>query len=204
MAKKKRILYPVFFMILVTAVFTFLLAFINDRTYERIEEQQALEFQKSILYTFDMPIESYSEEEIINLFKEEVQEKKFQDKTYYIYYIDGNISGYAFQFIGDGLWGSIRGYLAFDDNFTKLLGVDFTDHSETPGLGGRIDEKEFKEQFRNISIDNTEELIRYGTASGGNVDSISGATSTSTAVKNILNAKIPEVIELIEMEGFNE
>lgn len=204
MAKKKRIIYPVVFMIIITAIFTFLLAFINDQTYETIKAQEALEFQRSILYSLNLPIESYSEEELINLYNEKVKEKKFNDRTYYIYYENETITGYAFQFIGDGLWGSIQGYIAFNPNFTQLLGVDFTNHSETPGLGGRIDEREFKEQFRNIPIDDSEELIQYGTGSGGNVDSISGATSTSTAVKNIFNANIPEIVELTKKEGFYE
>lgn len=204
MAKKKRIIYPVVFMIIITAIFTFLLAFINDQTYETIKAQEALEFQRSILYSLNLPIESYSEEELINLYNEKVKEKKFNDRTYYIYYENEIITGYAFQFIGDGLWGSIQGYIAFNPNFTQLLGVDFTNHSETPGLGGRIDEREFKEQFRNIPIDDSEELIQYGTGSGGNVDSISGATSTSTAVKNIFNANIPEIVELTKKEGFYE
>jgi Na+-transporting NADH:ubiquinone oxidoreductase subunit C len=204
MAKKKRIFYPVLFMILVTAFFTFLLAFLNDQTYERIEEQRALEFQTSVLYSLNVPIDSMSEKDIISFFKNKVEEKTINDRNYYIYSENGTIKGYVFQFIGDGLWGTISGHIALDPNFTQLLGVNFTDHSETPGLGGRIDEIEFKEQFRNISIENKEQIIEYGTASGGNVDAISGATSTSTAVRNILNNQIPIIIELTQREGFDE
>lgn len=204
MAKKKRILYPVIFMILVTAFFTFMLAFINELTYETIEEQRALEFQTSILYALDVPIETMTEKEIISFYKEHVKEKSLNDRDYYVYHENDSVQGYAFQFVGDGLWGTITGHIAFNPGFNELLGVNFTEHSETPGLGGRIDEKAFKEQFRDISIKDTEEIIEYGTASGGNVDAISGATSTSQAVKNILNSKIPEIIELTQKEGFNE
>lgn len=204
MAKKKRIFYPVVFMILVTAFFTFLLAFLNEQTYARIEEQRALEFQTSVLYSLGLPIENMSEEEIISFYKNNVEEKTINERNYYIYSENSSVKGYVFQFIGDGLWGTISGHIAFDPNFSKLLGVNFTDHSETPGLGGRIDETEFKEQFRDISIEDTEEIIEYGTASGGNVDAISGATSTSTAVKNILNRQIPIIIDLAQKEGFDE
>lgn len=204
MPKKKRIFYPVVFMVIVTAFFTFLLAFLNEQTYERIDEQRALEFQTSVLYALDLPIETMTEKEIINFFNNNVEEKTINNRNYYIYSENGSIKGYVFQFIGDGLWGTISGHIALDPNFTKLLGVNFTDHSETPGLGGRIDEIEFKEQFRDISIEDTERIIEYGTASGGNVDAISGATSTSTAVRNILNNEIPDIIELTQKEGFNE
>lgn len=204
MAKKKRIFYPVVFMILVTAFFTFLLAFINEQTYARIDEQRALEFQTSVLYSLDLPIEGMTEKEIISFFNNNVKEKTINDRNYFIYSENGSTKGYVFEFIGDGLWGTISGHIAFNPNFTALLGVNFTDHSETPGLGGRIDEIEFKEQFRNISIEDTEEIIEYGTASGGNVDAISGATITSTAVRNIFNTQIPQMIELSQKEEFNE
>jgi len=204
MAKKKRIFFPVVFMILVTAFFTFLLAFINEQTYARIEEQRALEFQTSVLYSLDLPIEGMTEKEIISLYNKQVEEKTINDRSYYIFSQDEQVKGYVFEFIGDGLWGTISGHIAFNPNFTALLGVNFTNHSETPGLGGRIDENEFKEQFRNISIEDTKEIIEYGTASGGNVDAISGATSTSTAVKNIFNTQIPQMIKLSQKEEFNE
>ncbi len=204
MAKKKRIFYPVVFMILVTAFFTFLLAFINEQTYARIDEQRALEFQTSVLYSLDLPIEGMTEKEIISLYNKQVEEKTINDRSYYIFSQDEQVKGYVFEFIGDCLWGTISGHIAFNPNFTAFLGVNFTDHSDTPGLGGRIDEKEFKEQFRNISIKDAEEIIEYGTASGGNVDAISGATSTSTAVKNILNTQIPQMIELSQKEEFDE
>ena len=204
MAKKKRIFFPVVFMILVTAFFTFLLAFINEQTYARIEEQRVLEFQTSVLYSLDLPIEGMTEKEIISLYNKQVEEKTINDRSYYIFSQDEQVKGYVFEFIGDGLWGTISGHIAFNPNFTALLGVNFTNHSETPGLGGRIDENEFKEQFRNISIEDTKEIIEYGTASGGNVDAISGATSTSTAVKNIFNTQIPQMIKLSQKEEFNE
>src|SRR6056297_686052 len=107
MAKKKRIFYPVVFMILVTAFFTFLLAFLNEQTYERIEEQRALEFQTSVLYSLNLPIDQMSEREIISFFKNKVKEKSISDRNYYIYSENGITKGYVFQFIGDGLWGSI-------------------------------------------------------------------------------------------------
>ena len=67
----------------------------------------------------------------------------------------------------------------------------------SPGLGGRISEEEYKGQFRelNITDENSEKYLIYRPAPGGNVDAITGATGTSKAVVNFLNADIKEFIE---------
>ena len=76
----------------------------------------------------------------------------------------------------------------------KIIGLEFISQEETPGLGGRIDELEFKEQFRDIIInDDGTNYIIYNPASGGNVDAISGATLTSQAVADFLNKDLLEI-----------
>ncbi len=74
-----------------------------------------------------------------------------------------------------------------NQDFTQVLGIDFVTHSETPGLGGRISELWFKEQFRAVSINSDDsDIVTYRPAPDGNVDAITGATLTSDAVRNII------------------
>ncbi len=82
--------------------------------------------------------------------------------------------------------GTVEGYAAISADNSELLGIDFVSHSETPGLGGRISEEPFKEQFRNLDLTNAKggEYIVYRPAPDGNVDSIAGATLTSKSVSN--------------------
>ena len=92
------------------------------------------------------------------------------------------------------MWGSISGIIALDQDFKTVLGMDFISQNETPGLGGRIEEDWFKEQFRKIVLYEEGEPIRYASAgSEGQVDAITGATSTSNALLNIINESIQEV-----------
>jgi Na+-transporting NADH:ubiquinone oxidoreductase subunit C len=204
MAKKKQILYPVVFMVLVTAFFTFLLAFINDVTKETIEEQQELTIQRSILYVFNIDITDQSDNEIKSTFSDKIESELINDVLYYTHVEAGQVKGYAVQVSGKGLWGTITGHIAFSPSHDELLGVNFTAHSETPGLGGRIDEDEFKNQFRNIPFSTNDALFEYGTSTGGNIDAISGATLTSIAVRDILNLEIPTILEQAKKEGFYE
>jgi Na+-transporting NADH:ubiquinone oxidoreductase subunit C len=198
MAKKKQILYPVVFMVIITAFFTFLLAFINDVTKDTIEQQQELVIQRSILSVFDFDILDKSDDDIVSMFTENIDVQEVKERTVFIY--EGY--GYAFEFSGKGLWGTITGHIAIDRTHKEILGVNFVAHSETPGLGGRIDEEDFKQQFKNLVMN--EPILTLNKSTGGNLDAISGATLTSLAVRDIVNAEIPTLLEFAKKEGFYE
>jgi len=204
MPKKKPLLYPVVFMVLITAFFTFLLAFINESTIDEIERQEDLRLQRSILYVFDIPYDETNDNEVTYTYQANITTESRQGRTLYIYEKDDTIKGYAFEFSGSGLWGTITGHLALAPSFDELLGVNFIAHSETPGLGGRIDEPVYKDQFRGIVPNATAEAIVYRPADGGNVDAITGATLTSKSVKNMINVFIPEINAFAREEGLYE
>ena len=192
MASKKKILYPVLFMVGLTVLYTFVLAFINESSAQRVAEQEALRVKRSVLYVFDIEHDG-SAENINQLYEEKVEQAPFGDDAYYVFEENGAVTGYAFPFVGKGLWGSISGYLALSPDFGTVIGIDFVAHSETPGLGGRIDEDWFKEQFRNVPAGVSSPLV-FRPSEGGSLDAITGATLTSKAVINIVNDFISEVL----------
>lgn len=202
MAKKKQVLYPVLFMLLLTAAYTFVLAFINESTIEIIEAQEELRLQKSILYVFDIPYED-NQASVNKLFDQRLESVNTEEMTYYIYKNEGGIEGYAFPLTGNGLWGSISGYIALTPDFETLLGIDFITHSETPGLGGRIDEEWYKEQFRSLDVTGDTPVV-YKPASGGTIDAITGATLTSNSVSAIVNKFMTEIKIFAEEENLYE
>lgn len=202
MAKKKKILFPVLFMVLLTAVYTFILAFINESSIDIIKAQEELVQQKSVLYVFG--IEHDDTQEMVNrMYTEKLSTVDAEDLTYYVFEEDSVLKGYAFPFTGKGLWGSISGYIAVSPDFNTILGIDFTAHSETPGLGGRIDEDWFKEQFRNLDVSNTPAVI-FRPSEGGNVDAITGATLTSKSVSVIINSFVTDIIDFANEEALYE
>ncbi|MFO7887254.1 MAG: FMN-binding protein [Eubacteriales bacterium] len=202
--KKKQIVYPIIFMIIVTSLFTLVLAVINELTYDRIKEQSRIKTQSKLLYALNLDFENNADS-IVDTYNEYITEKSTDDYTYYLAKENGEILGYAFEVNGKGLWGQIKSYIAFNDSFKRLKGVDFISHSETPGLGGRIDERWFVDQFKDIELNQSEdgEYLIFKPSLGGNIDSISGATSTSKAVRSIFNEKISEILQVKE-EVINE
>lgn len=203
MPRKKPLVYPVVFMILLTALFTFLLAFINASTIDEIERQEELSIQRSILYIFDIPYKELDDRDITKRYTQNISSSIEKNRKIYRYTLNDTIKGYAFEFSGSGLWGTITGHIAFTPSFDQILGVNFIRHSETPGLGGRIDEVTYKDQFRSISVMTGDPLI-YRPATNGNIDSISGATLTSKAVKDIINDFIPKIKSYAKEVGLYE
>ncbi|MBZ2174420.1 FMN-binding protein [Schnuerera sp. xch1] len=193
---KNSFVYTILFMILITAFFTFLLAGLNHMTSDAIALNEETDLRSTILYVFDINPNSNDPKIIEETFDKYVESKQIGDET--IYYIEknGEIIAYAFPVNGVALWGSIQAYASVSADFTELLGIDFISHNETPGLGGRITEEWFKEQFRGLDLtkSDNEEYIKYRPAPNGNVDAITGATITSNAVRDIFNENIHEFI----------
>ena len=192
---KKSFAYPIVFMSLVTAIYAFLLAFLNYSTAEQIEFLANTDLQEKILYVFDIPLESTDPQKIDKQFEDRIESKEIDGEKVYFLEEDGDIEAYAFPIGGAGLWGSIEGYAGLSADYSKLIGIEFTAHSETPGLGGRIDEEWFKEQFRGINLEDAQdEYLVYTPAAGGNIDAITGATLTSQSVREFVNDDIQSFI----------
>ncbi len=190
---KKFTLKPILFMVVITVVYTTILAGINAVTEDRIALNERLSEQLSFLYVLNMTPRTIDAPEVNRLYQERVEEIQANgDRVYEAYDENGDLYAYIVPIVGSAVWGELRGIVALSTDFQTVLGIDFLSHSETPGLGGRIDEPAFKEQFRGIDIDpeaDTHFLI-YNPNPGGQVDAISGATGTSNAVRNIFNSSM--------------
>ena len=59
---------------------------------------------------------------------------------------DGSVK-YVLPVYGAGLWGPIWGYVAVNDDGNTIYGANFSHEGETPGLGARIADKDFQDEF---------------------------------------------------------
>lgn len=195
--KKKSVAYPIVFMLILSAVLVFVLAFINKLTTPKIEFNSEIELKSKILYVFDIPVDSENPEEIDKVFNENVEEKDYEDTKYYVYKKGDEVEAYAVPIEGPGLWGTITGYIGVNKDFTETTGIEFIKQEETPGLGGRISEAPYKEQYRGIDISTPTDgkYVINKPANGGNIDAIAGATQTSTFVTDMINDDLKTFIE---------
>lgn len=116
---------------------------------------------------------------------------------------------YVLPVVGRGLWGGLWGYLAlsFDCNVPTVKGAYFYHESETAGLGARIADRDFQEQFIGKPIydesDPSHEIaltvVKKGTASKvTEVDGVTGATLTSAGVGAMVNDGLKAYSKFIE------
>ncbi|MDO4632807.1 MAG: FMN-binding protein [Eubacteriales bacterium] len=102
----------------------------------------------------------------------------------------GEVIGYIVNVTsGDGFGGDIEVSVGISvDGATT--GLEFLTINETAGLGMRATEPEFKEQYVGKTVDSFS-LVKGGGASADNeINALSGASFTSTAVTNAVNAAL--------------
>lgn len=108
--------------------------------------------------------------------------------------MDDGSKKYVIPIYGAGLWGPIWGYVAVNADGRTIYGADFSHASETPGLGARITEESFQQQFvdKSMFVDNdfkSVSVMKKGqkpTNGSEYVDAISGATITSRGVSAMM------------------
>ncbi len=193
-------LRSVVYMFLISLFFASLVSAVKHLNEKTIASNQALKLQRIILKVLEIPIEKNTpDDQISRLFMERIKNIQVEDRILYVGYEEDahTILGYAFPVGGPGFWGPIQGMVGVDPEVTKVLGIAFTKHSETPGLGGRITEDWFSSQFKGLPlhpIDGDKKIFYLkpaGTTGAPNeLDAITGATNTSSAVEAFLNDEL--------------
>ncbi|MBQ8856942.1 MAG: RnfABCDGE type electron transport complex subunit D [Lachnospiraceae bacterium] len=104
--------------------------------------------------------------------------------------VAGETVGYVISATtGDGFDGDIAMSIGFDLEGT-VLGVEFTEINETAGMGMLCAEPEFKDQFVGDNVDAFVLNKAGGSTEANEIDSVSGASVSSGAIVNAVNAAI--------------
>jgi len=102
----------------------------------------------------------------------------------------GAFVGFAVPGEGAGFQDNIKLIYGYEPGEKKIVGMQVLESRETPGLGDRIlKDQHFLGQFRNLAVEPSIVLVK-GKGEGratNEVDAITGATISSTAVVKILN-----------------
>ena len=122
--------------------------------------------------------------------------RRVPDKALVYYVYDGdNKDIIVLPIEGEGLWSTLYGYLALDADTRTIRGLTFYEHGETPGLGGEVDNPNWKDEWpgRKAFDDDWEPVIEVARGSVGppdedphQVDGLAGATITARGVTHML------------------
>ncbi len=109
---------------------------------------------------------------------------------------------YCIPIEGYGLWSTLYGFLALEQDLDTVRGITFYAHKETPGLGGEVDNLAWQRSWRGKKILDERGNLRSVTVKKGVVDAniaaeqrhmvdgLSGATITSNGVTNFVAADL--------------
>ena len=174
----KSMLRMILSLTLLCAVTSGILVYARAITINKIQVQQLTFVQGPIL---DVVLEGATNNPIENRFTLAYGDKEI---SFFPATFSNGQRVVAFETFGMGYGGDVGVMVAINIDTEKIVGMDITTHSETPGLGSQAKTNdEFKRQFTTHKItDSFRPVVR-----GGNIDVITGATITSNAVCNAVN-----------------
>lgn len=164
--------------------------------HEKYLVQLAYEKNATVLELLGLAeIDNLPADDAQGLFDEFVRTEVREGVTVYTAEIDGHLVGYAFDVIGRGRHGPIRGIMAVKADRRTILGLRIYDQHETPGYGANVAGERWLGRFVGKVI-LAPGFAEPGMIIGGSgdlpnrVDAITGATYTSRAAAEMLNAAI--------------
>lgn len=142
------------------------------------------------------------------IFKVQPDAKKFEKlnfkdfEVYKVYDDSGKSLGYAMPYEGNGFQGKIRLMFGLKDDLNEMTGLEILEQSETPGLGAKIVENDFRSQFIKLITKPEIDYVKGKKPENKNeIQTITGATISSKSVVNILNDGIKQLAENIKTGG---
>ena len=167
----------------ITAVSAALLAGANKVTAPVIAENNKIKTEKAMQTVF-ADADSF----------EQVQIEKDGIVEAYVAKSGNSVAGSCVVSEAYGYGGAVRVMTGVTSE-GKVTGIDILSHAETPGLGANATKPEFKEQYKDKSAG-----IKIAKSGAGEneINAMSGATITSTAVTNAVNIALDAAGEIVK------
>ena len=98
---------------------------------------------------------------------------------------------FVFPIWGNGLWSTLWGFFAISKDRKTVIGITYYDHGETPGLGGEVENPNWKALWPGKKAFDDDGAVKIRVAKGPGrgeyeVDGLAGATITSNGVTAML------------------
>ena len=175
----QEIVKPTEVLFAICVVISAALAGTNLLTRDRIAQQELLKAEESRKIVLPAAEEFESQE----------------DGAYYTGTAGGQLVGYVFETESSGYGGTVSVMTGISGE-GAITGVVILSHEETPGLGANAEKAEFLDQYLQSAPEGGLSVIKYQTPGEGQIEAITGATITSTAVTNAVNQAIEQYYQV--------
>ncbi|MCX7797104.1 MAG: FMN-binding protein [Melioribacter sp.] len=182
----KKVIHIIATLTIIGAISGGLLSIINKWASPLIAENKNAETEKGIFLV--QPEGKYYEK--INTTEIEI---------YKVYNANKNLIGYSLAYEGNGFQGKIRLMIGLTQDLTKTTSLEILEQVETPGLGTKITEESFKNQFKGLlAFPKIEWIKGKPPVKPNEIQTITGATISSKSVVAIINEGIQKARSLKE------
>jgi electron transport complex protein RnfG len=126
----------------------------------------------------------------------QIEVKRPDRVAYYSVYeaeLAGKCSGWVVKAKGQGYADTIELLIGLDAHARNITGLYILGQKETPGLGNRIIEPKWRDQFQGKNAYAPIKVIKSGPTGPNQIDAVSGATISSTSVCRIVNTALADL-----------
>ena len=195
----KKILSMILFVLILGSVLTTALVAVDQLTKEPIARNKALKLQKGILSSLAIEFNEKDKNNIAEKFSGNIEVIETPGAEPVKFYRSKTSGDIAFKIEGTGVQGTIEATIALSPDLEQVRGLSIVGQEETPGLGGRIVEIEFRNRFKGKMVTNGLAILSPGKAAADNeVDGITGATLTCNALEELLNKEISKYVTMLK------
>ena len=193
-------IYVLLFMLVISATFGVGLSAVHYATLDTLAKNETLNKNRTLSRAFLLDVAQDSPEAFKDAVDRSISTKTsvYEGRTFEVFTTRAPLqTRVGFLFTGYGFWGPIKGIAVFSEDLQTMVNIQFLEHQETPGLGARIEEPWFTDQFRGLEIPWNEpppkRVVIGGVAdptTKNRVDAITGASQTSIALMKSLNSEL--------------
>ena len=105
----------------------------------------------------------------------------------------GSVDKVILPIKGYGLWSTLYGFIALEENGNDIYGLQFYQHGETPGLGAEVDNPRWKALWRDKKLFDDSGALQISVSKVAppageqfHIDALAGATLTTAGVNNLV------------------
>jgi len=198
--KKASPVYILAFMVSISIVFGFGVSFVHYSTLDVLAKNEALHRNRVLCRAFMLDVKEDTPEAYERAIERSIEqtERTENGRVWRIYTRRDSLpNNVGFALSGMGFWDRIEGIVVLSPDLEQIVNIQFLEQKETPGLGARIEEAWFTDQFKGLTIawDRPhEERVLIGPSAdpeaNNRVDAITGASQTSLALMKSLNTEL--------------
>ena len=162
----------------ITAGAALLLAMVESVTREPIAQQRRLKTLNALTAVLP-PADNSPDQDTVTLVTGKDKKGNDAETVFYRGRKGEELSGIAFKVVSpNGYSGDISIMVGIDPD-GKVFGIEILQHAETPGLGAKVEEAWWKDQFKGKGLGEADWRVKKD---GGDFDQITAATITPRAI----------------------